>query len=160
LIKPGSTITGAESRIAKREYSRITSSNQWAELWCRHRGLGSVEDSAGLPRVDFRQSMVIAIFEGRAMNGSRVRVESISEEREHMVFRYKIQGYQTSGPNGGGVPCTVYGFFVVPRSAKSLVLEEGVGGHRIPTERFPHGRPPVWEKQVIFPKIPDFDAAG
>ena len=94
------------------------------------------------------------------MNGSRIRVESISEERERIVFRYRINGYQTAGVNGGGVPSTVYGFFVVPRSAKSLALEEGVGGYQVPTEGFPHGRPPVWKKQVIFPEIPDLDAAG
>lgn len=149
-------VTGANSRIAKREYQRLTSREQLAELWRRHRGPGNVAVPAGLRRVDFRKSIVIAIFEGRAMNGSRIRVESISEERERIVFRYRIQGYQTAGLNGGGVPSTVYGFFVVPRSAKALALEEDVEGHQLP----PHGRPAVWTKRHIFPQIPDLPATG
>ena len=96
-------ITGANSRIAKREYQRLTSRKQLAELWSRHRGPGHAVVPAGLHRVDFRKFMIIGIFEGLSLNGSHIRIESVLEDRERIVLRYKTLGYQTVGPDGGGI---------------------------------------------------------
>jgi hypothetical protein len=48
------------------------------------------------------------------------------------------------GPNGGGVQATVYGFFVLPRSSKTVVLEENVQNYL--------GQPPEWKERANLPK--------
>jgi hypothetical protein len=47
---------------------------------------------------------------------------------------------KTAGPDGGGEQVTVYGFFVLPRSSKTVVLEENVQNYI--------GGKPVWKERA------------
>jgi hypothetical protein len=150
-LKPCVAITGANSHVTKPRYQRIMSADQWARVWQEHKGekpTGKYDlfyDPLTLPRIDFDNYMVIAVFKGESWNSAGLKAVSIVEEDHRIVFRYRNKGYQTAGPGGGGEPVSVFGFFVLPRSKKPLVLEEG---------QFPlSGDPPLWTERITFPKL-------
>ena len=153
LLNPCVAITGADSRVAERVYLRITSAGDWTRVWQVHKGQKVTDqydlfyDPLTLPLIDFDRYMVIAIFQGDGWNNAGLRPISISEENDRMIFRFENKGYQTggSGPRGGGKKAAPYGFFVVPRSTKPLVLEEDQ--HSL------IGDPPVWKERITFPKL-------
>jgi hypothetical protein len=150
-IKPCVAITGTDSHVTELAYHRITSTDDWARLWQRHKGQESDHpydlyyDPLALPQVDFDAFMVIAIFQGRGWNSAGLKAISISEAADRIVFRFDDKSYQTAGPDGGGDKVAAYGFFVVPRSTKPVALEENV------QELI--GQPPVWKERVTFPKL-------
>jgi hypothetical protein len=89
--------------------------------------------------------MVIAIFQGAGWNNAGLKLVSISDEDNRIAVRFSNKGYQTGGPDGGGRKVTAYGFFVVPRSTKPVVIEEDVHEYI--------GKPPVWKERITFPKL-------
>lgn len=151
VISPCVALAGADSHVSERGYFRITSLKDWTRMWQKHKGLKQDEeydlgfDRAGLPLVDFDRFMVIAVFQGSGWNSAGLRAVSIVEEQERIVFRFDDKSYQTAGPHGGGKQVTAYGFFVIPRSTKPVVLEENVQNLI--------GKPPVWEERITFPKL-------
>jgi hypothetical protein len=150
-VKPCVTLTGADSRVAERGYHRITSMNEWVDLWRKHKGdSGGGEynhyyNPLGLPAVDFDRYMVIAVFQGVGMNSAGLDAFCLSPDEDRLVLRFNDKSYQTSGPDGGGKSVSVYGFFVLPRSSSPVILEENVQGLI--------GKPPVWKERITFPKI-------
>lgn len=150
-VSPCVVLTGADSHVFEHSYHRVTSMKEWSEIWKKHMGLkqGEVYDfyfnPAGLPLVDFERYMVIAIFQGSSWNSAGLEAVSVSEQQDRVVFRFDDKSYQTSGPDGGGKQVTVYGFFVVPGSAKAVVLEENIKGLI--------GGPPLWKERIMFPKL-------
>jgi hypothetical protein len=68
--------------------------------------------------------MVIAVFQGSGVNNAGLKAVALLEEKDRIVFRFENKGYQTAGRGSGGQQVTVYGFFVLPRSSKTVVLEE------------------------------------
>ncbi len=100
------------------------------------------------PMIDFDKYMAIGIFQGEGVNATGMKVFSISEEDNRILFRYGDNSYQTMGRVGsshGGDRVTVYGFFVLPRSTKRIVLEENVQNYL--------GQPPVWKQRIAFPEL-------
>jgi hypothetical protein len=156
VLKPCVAITGANSRVTKCRYQRITSADEWTRVWQEHKGekpTGKYDlfyDPLLLPLIDFDHFMVIAIFEGDGSNNAGFQSVSIVEEDNRMVFRFRNKGYQTmsrypGNAGGGGGKATAFGFFVLPRSKKALILEEG---------QFPlSGDPPLWTERITFPKL-------
>jgi hypothetical protein len=152
-LKPCVVITGANSHITERRYCRITSADDWAQVWQEHRGekpTGQYDlyyDPLTLPSIDFDRYMVIAIFQGNGWNSAGLRFISISEENGRMIFRFRDKRYQTggSGADGGRKKATAYGFFVVPRSTKPIVLEEDMQNLI--------GEPPIWKERITFPRL-------
>lgn len=150
-ISPCVALTGADSHVSERGYFRITTLKDWTRIWQEHKGLKQNEeydvysDPAGLPLVDFERFMVIAVFQGRSWNSAGLRAVSIVEEQERIVFRFDDKSYQTAGPDGGGKQVSAYGFFVIARSTKAVVLEENVQGLI--------GKAPVWKERITFPKL-------
>ena len=114
--KPCVVISGTDSHVKKPRYLRITSSEEWAKVWKEHKG----EETDIF--IDFDKFMVIAVFQGETWNNTGLRFDSMAEEGSLIRFKYLNSGYQTVG---GADAVTVYGFFVVPRSKKSVVLFEG-----------------------------------
>lgn len=146
-------IWGARSAIKERSYLRATNAEEWTALWLRHAGADPAEHTpyynvAGVPDVDFGRCMVVAILGGESSNSAGIRVESVSEAEDRVLVRFDHRSYQTAGPapDGGRVACTPFGFFVVPRSAKALVLEENVQGLI--------GHPPKWKERARFEALP------
>ena len=154
VVSPCVALTGADSHVSERGYHRITSLNDWTRLWQKHKGQKGDEqydlyyNPLGLPLVDFDRYVVIVIFQGRGWNSAGLNAVSVSEEQERIVFRFDDKSYQTVGPvgsNGGGKQVTVYGFFVIPRSPKPVILEENV-------QRL-IGKPAEWKERITFPKL-------
>jgi len=150
-VKPCVTLTGADSRVAERGYHRITSMKEWVNVWRKHKGdpgggeYNHYYNPLGIPAVDFDRYMVVAVFQGAGMNSAGLDAFWLSQDEDRIVFRFKDKSYQTSGPDGGGKPVTVYGFFVLPRLSQPVILEENVQGLI--------GKPPVWKERITFPKI-------
>ena len=90
--------------------------------------------------------MVIAVFQGSGWNSAGLNAVAVLEDKEGIVLRFRDKFYQTMGPgpDGGGQQTTVYGFFVLSRSGKTVVLEEDVQNIK--------GQPPVWKKRAGLPK--------
>jgi len=142
--KPYVTLAGAASRITTREYHRITTQEELVGIWLRHVGSDAARHSeyyneAGVPEVEFTRCMVVAAFGGECINSAGIYPVSIAEDAEQTRLRFDHRSYQ-SGPEGDRA--TPFGFFVVPRSSKRLVLEENVQ-HLI-------GGPPKWKERARF----------
>lgn len=145
-ITPCVVITGADSKISKSGYRRITSEKEWARVWQIHKGIKVAENynfyynPVDLPKVDFDRFMVIAIFRGNGWNSAGLQAVSIAENKGRLIFRFDEKAYQTAGPDGGGQVVTVYGFFVILKSTKDIVFEQNVQGRK--------GKPPVWKTRA------------
>ena len=150
-VVPCVVLTGADSHLAECQYHRITCMDDWSKLWQKHKGQANEReydlyyDRLGLPVVDFERYMVIAIFQGSGWNSAGLKAIAISEQQDRIVFRFKDKSYQPAGQYGGGQRVTVYGFFVLPRSPKSVVLEEAVQQYL--------GTPAEWKVRITFPRL-------
>lgn len=151
-IGPCVVISGADSRVTKRQYFRITSPEQWARIWQEHKGERPTDsydffhNPLTLPEIDFDRYMVIAVFQGESVNSAGIKAVSISESDDRILFQFEHKGYQTlsSAEHDGENKATAYGFFVIQRSNKSMAIEEDV-------QRY-IGQPPTWKERTTFPK--------
>jgi hypothetical protein len=149
-ISPSVTLTGADSHVKERSYHCVTSEDEWIKIWQRHKGAKETTDydlfynPLGLPYINFEKCMVIAVFQGSGRNSAGLKAIAVLEDRDGIVFRFEDKHYQTAGPDGGGKEATVYGFFVLPRSSKTVAFEENVQNLK--------GKPPVWKERVRLPK--------
>ena len=141
------TLTGTDSHVKERSYYRITSEKEWIKIWQRHKGVKESKDydlfynPLGLPEINFDKCMVIAVFQDSGSNSAGLRTTAINEEKDRIVFRFMSKFYQTAGPGGGGEQVAVYGFFVLPRSDKTVVLQEE---HRSLNRNIP----PSWQERA------------
>ncbi len=150
--RPLVTLTGPDSHVKKPSYHRVTSEAEWIKVWQRHQGAKESKDydlfynPLGLPYIDFEKCMVIAVFRGDGWNSAGLKAAAVLEDKDGIVLRFEDKGYQTAGrgPDGGGQRTTTYGFFVLPRSSKTVVLEENVQNYI--------GHPPVWKERIRLPK--------
>ena len=94
-----------------------------------------------LPEVDFDRCMVVVVFQGRGRNSNGLNATWEALE-DQLRVRFDDRSYQTAGPGGGAVEVTAYGFFVIPRSDTTLVVEENVQNII--------GAPPMWRERARF----------
>jgi hypothetical protein len=131
----------------------VTAEDEWVKLWSRHAGKpiraayggrpAALEgDAQFIPALDFDRYMVIAIATGASWNSDGIQFVSAEENADRILFRFDHWSYQTAGPDGGGVRVAPFGFFVLPRSAKPIVVEENVQGLI--------GHPPKWKERARF----------
>ena len=148
-MKPSVTLTSSDSQVKECGYHRVTSEDEWIKVWQRHKGAKEAKDydlyfnPLNLPFIDFKTCMVIAIFQGDGTNSAGLKAVEVLEDKTSIIFRFKDKFYQTFGGEGVGTK-SVYGFFVLPRSTKTVILQEDVQ-HGI-------GKPPIWKERVRFPK--------
>jgi hypothetical protein len=148
-VRPLVSFAGADTRIARTECLRLTSKEAWIRLWLEHEGRGGrLEDdgearTSGAPDVDFEQCMVIAITEPGAAN-TRIVAASITETAQVVTFDYDHVPYPSRG--GTTTPDQAYGFFVLPHSAKGVVVRHNVQNDGSRTQ----GEPPVWKEVKRF----------
>ena len=153
-VKPYVSIWGAHSRIDQRSYFLITSRDDWTKLWLRHIGKDPARDFDNryfynpddIPEVDFDACMVIVIFQGKQVNSAGVQAAAVNDDAGQITFRFGHRGYGTasSDPKSHGDDVTPYGFFVMRRSAKPVVLEENVQSYK--------NQPPIWKEVSRFPE--------
>jgi hypothetical protein len=77
--------------------------------------------------------MVIAVFQDNGSNNAGLKPLAVTEEKDSILLKFQDKYYQTMGRGntrtgqygeGGAEQATVYGFFVLPRSSKAVVIEE------------------------------------
>ena len=127
------TLSGADSEIPEPTYVRITTKEAFQSLYLRHLGKDPAQFDAHyneyqVPTIDFDRCMVVAVFQGNTWNTANLYVREVHDERARLVVRFDRHSYQTFGfgSDGGGKRVTPFGFFVMPRSEKEIVLEENV----------------------------------
>lgn len=131
-VLPLVTLTGTDSHVTKPEYLRVESEEEWVKVWQRHKGVKESKDydfyynPLKLPSIDFKQCMVIAVFQGNGWNSAGLTTVPVEQEKDRVILGFRSKGFQTVGPNGGGKQVAVYGFFVLQRSDKPVVVKEQV----------------------------------
>jgi hypothetical protein len=122
-------LSGSDSKITTPSYRLISSQSEWEQLWRRHTGKpstgGYIED--GMPKVNFDKCMLVAVFNHPA-NNLGVFAESLDEQSDRIVLRINNRWFSTITRLGHPAPKpkNPYGFFVLPRSGKEVVVEEAV----------------------------------
>jgi hypothetical protein len=153
LGRPYAALSGTRSAVTERECVRVLSRDAWAALWLRH--LGRVPEArydfftnpAALPEVDFDKCMVIAVFEGRGYNCAGLVAVDLLDRPEALVFRFDRNAYQTYEELD---EVCVFGFFIVPRSTKLVVLEDD----RRDLRQRARKKPPVWQEYARLEAVP------
>ena len=138
VSKPLVAMSGSDSHVKKPSYQRVTTPEDWTRTWANH--LGTSKDDAYRPllEVDFDRCLVVVIFRGEEVNVRGIRIDSTFETAESIVIRFTELGYQTAGEANNKPPDRPYAFVIVPKTHKTIVLEEN-----FPT-KFP--RPPKWQE--------------
>lgn len=136
IIRPYVVWSGPHSQVGQTSYSRVTTAEDWRNLWQQHR-------AGEAPQVDFEQCMVLAIYQGATQNCKGIKVTSVLDEKDKLTVRFVGEWYQT-GDTADAV--TPYGLFLLPKSAKPVVIEENVQSLI--------GQAPVWKLRA------QFDAPG
>ncbi len=84
---------GFRSGIKERKVVLIKSEKEWGDLWRLHKGAFLPEQP--IPRVDFRQEMVVAVFSGEKKSGGYgieiTKIEEKQEEGELIVLFLETQ---------------------------------------------------------------------
>jgi hypothetical protein len=121
-------IAGHDSARREAGYELITSDGAWRALWGEHRGNAGKEWTVltrhETPAVDFTQCIIVACFGGESTNSDAKVVEQVQETDDALRIRFITASFQTSGPDGGAISTTPYGFWVLPRIAKPIVIEK------------------------------------
>jgi hypothetical protein len=149
-LRPLVSFVGADTRIAERQCQRLDNQHDWELFWLKHEGkAGRPEDynqyrRTGAPVIDFDECMVIAVTESPGALNAGITAVSITENDEQITFDYDDMFYQAQ--EGTSAPGNAYGYFVLPRSAKPVVVRHNVqeGGTRYT------GGPPVWSEVARF----------
>jgi hypothetical protein len=141
-VPPVLTMTGDRSRMPGPRAVVCGDQKSLDGAWTRHTGEPAkvYYSSSPAPLVDFKRYMVVLIFEGASSNIQGIKFEPITQQGEALLIRYTNYGFQTAGPDGGGVLVQPWGLAVLPRSDKKLILEIGV------LDRI--GGVPKWTKQA------------
>ena len=142
--QPYVTLSGTDSQIKERSCLLVSTEVDWIKLWQRHKGVKEAKpydvyfNPLSLPTVNFDQCVVVAIFQGAESNNAGLRAVSFAEVEGRIVLRFENKTYQTAessvrasrskpGEIVVEVPTTgIYGFFVIAKTDKTIVVEEGV----------------------------------
>ena len=105
---------GNDSAVTAPSIARIMDDGAWAALWARHDPFGQP------PKIDFKSSMVIAIFKGSVSDiVSGIHLESVLDKPElevmSGVFIFDVSGGEMIRP---------YLFIVLVRSTKAIMVVE------------------------------------
>ena len=117
-------LSGNNSSVSTRTYRRIESATEWKSTWLEHLGLEEDTIYRTSMEIDLKRCDVIAIFEGETFNSCGFKIESVREDGDTIALRFSNVGYQTAGPDGGADRVSPYAFVVLPKSEKTVVLEE------------------------------------
>lgn len=151
-ITPYVVMSGADSHITAPNCLRITSESQWDTTWLEHMGWDKKQtydkyyNRFGIPVIDFNKCMVIAVFLGETWNRAGISVIFIQEGNDQIVLGFDLKTYQVME---SGDQVNPYGFFVLPRSSKQVLLQ--INDQSLPSRNIKE--PPVWKDYYHFPAL-------
>jgi hypothetical protein len=141
-VTPAIALFGQRSEMAEHSISLISNEHKWAATWYAHTGV-----RVGAPRIDFKNYVVLAAFNGRSAQTSGFELISTSLSIDTLNIRLRPMWYSVGGGRLGSVEelakrhaSTAYGFFVFPRTFTKVVVEEQLLG--------PKNEPPKFAKPV------------
>jgi hypothetical protein len=128
--RPLVELSGADSKVAKRSYEIVSNQEDWNRLWQRHTGRPGkyVFGDEGQPAVNFDRCVVVAVFQGTQASSLGVFVREIVEQTDRLVLRFDNRWFASGAGRrlAPARPSMPFGFFVLPRISKEIVLEEAV----------------------------------
>jgi hypothetical protein len=123
-ITPTMFWTGSDSRFERRDYQRIEKTSNWEPLWYEHAGVPKDEvQGKPAPQIDFEKQMVIAVTLGKSYNCEGIRLLSVTEDSASITIKYYCARYNKLIDVDDVTP---FGFVILPRSSKKVVLVEGI----------------------------------
>lgn len=141
-LRPYVVLSGSDSAVQKVECQRITADSEWQALWDRHvaqtQRTKAGRSMAPRPEVDFERCMVIAVFGGPTCNTTGLKVISISDKGSEIVIGVDWLSYQTMEDTDRVTP---FGFIVMPRSKKPILLQVDTGD----LQERGNNAPPKWD---------------
>jgi len=141
---------GSFSGIKMPRAERVVDAKSWEAIWREHRGTTIEKNANGFetwPAIDFDRYMVIALFGGPSNNSNGWFLRSWGEREGHLLIRCEQQRFQTASfdPGPSGIPTLDFGFFVLPRTSREIIIEEN-------TQNL-IGKPPIWTEKLRFPAL-------
>lgn len=129
---PAVQFVGHDSRITKPRFVLITTEADWNQMWWEHAGIDNPHmppTRHRVPKVDFSKYMIVGVFAGASINTDGQIASAVVSGPDALRVRYERSTFQTSsglgGGKGGGMDTAPYGLWVVERSEKTVILEEG-----------------------------------
>ncbi len=122
---------GADSKRTEPGFEIVRDDAAWRALWGAHTGTDTTPGGAmrrhAAPEVNFDRCVVVAHFRGRSTNHDGEVVHGVDESAERVRVRFIADTFQTASFDGPdrGVATTPYGIWVLPRTEKPVVIEEG-----------------------------------
>jgi hypothetical protein len=139
--------TGSNSKVTKAELKLITTQDAWVRTWLENTGdrsairelderlkkkqdLQSFTRKKGIPEVNFKNQVVLAIFGGRARPAYGYWLHSTHREADTFVLWIQSVGARTPNEPARAEyakPGNVaYGFFLLPRNFRRVSVLDGV----------------------------------
>lgn len=126
---------GHDSKIATQRSLLIKDQQSWAKLWSEHSGKDETPVPPNrhvAPKIDFSRFMAVAYFAGTSTNVDGAPAVQVLQRDESVAIRFERSTFQTEsfgdGARDRGVKTTPFGIWVIDRSGKPVVIEEGRRG--------------------------------
>lgn len=147
-------LTDDDSQIGEQGQHLISTQDEWQALWARHVGPDAMDPESGevtpAPEIDFDTQLIAAVFIGAGRTSFGLTLMSFTSEDETLTIRYRSRSYQTA-QGGRFHPDPVdakkdfeqryghirpYGFFVLTRSPREIVLLQDTRGMAQPDPKW------------------------
>jgi len=122
----------------------VTTAENWDKLRAK---MFAEPDKAAAPLakdIDFQKEFLLVISDGASSNCKGISCQEAFENDQRIIVRIRRHTFQTLG---AGVSTRPYGIMVLPRTDKSLVVENN--------RQIYIGGPPIWTESKRFDKLPD-----
>ena len=129
--KPAVQLVGHDSKISDARLELVRDEAAWQALWAQHSGheqSWNALERHRVPAVDFDRYVLVAAFNGSSQNTDGMVGVSVAPEGDDVRVRFEPSSFQTSGPGGGGIKTTAYGFWVIERPKGQVILEKRAPG--------------------------------
>lgn len=126
------SFTGAGSGLAAPDCFLVGDAGRWAAVWEEH------APGTDAPAVDFREAVVVGVLSDFGISRSSFTAELVPDAGEHRL-RYRHAVPQIKGE---AQRAATWGFFVLPRDALPVVVEEGAMADKLGET--------IWEERARF----------
>jgi hypothetical protein len=132
---PAVQFVGHDSKVTSPRFVLLKDDAAWSALWAEHTGADAAitpPTRHATPKVDFARFMVVGAFGGARTNTDGEIVSSVVDSEDALRIRYEASTFQTasgfSGEVDSGVKTSPFGLWVIERTDKPIVIEQGTRG--------------------------------
>lgn len=139
------SFTGSDSHLKAPQRLRITEEVTWTNVWLQHRNIRDIRGRSPVPQIDFNRFMVIGLVEEADLfpNGIKIaQIESVGSNTREKVrgVQFVTIDFESPGKTEqleSGAERNVFGFFVIPRDNRQLILRRKTQDGSQEVKRFP-----------------------